>query len=320
MFAWRHATTKRDLESSPVALRPRHVIIAGASGLVGRSLAPFLETQGHRVSRLVRRPALTADEVYWNPSRGEIDPRGLEGADAIVNLSGENIGAGRWTKRRREAILKSRVDATRTLVNAMNRVSRKPEVLVSVSAVGIYGDRGDEPLTERSELGSGFLPDVCRAWEREASAAGDIGVRTAILRLGVVLTPAGGVLAKLLPVFKVGVGGPMGGGQQWMSWIAIDDAVNSIHQAIIQTSWNGVRNVVSPEPVTNREFTLALALVLRRPARVRVPAWVLRGLFGEMAEGTVLASGRVYPERLTEDGFDFRLSNLDAALRHVLGR
>jgi uncharacterized protein (TIGR01777 family) len=262
---------------------------------------------------------LTADELYWNPSRGELDPRKLEGVDAIVNLSGENIGAGRWTKRRREAILKSRVDATRTLVAAMNRVSRKPEVLVSASAVGIYGDRGDEPLTERSELGSGFLPEVCRTWEREASVAGELGVRTVILRLGVVLTPAGGVLEKLLPVFKAGIGGPLGGGQQWMSWIAIDDVVNSIHQAILQTSWNGIRNVVSPEPVTNRAFTLALALVLRRPARLRVPAWLLRGLFGEMAEGTILASGRVYPERLKEDGFDFRLPNLDAALRHVLG-
>ena len=321
LFAWRHEITKHDLESSAATFsEPRHVIIAGASGLLGRSLAPFLETQGHRVSRLVRRPARSAEEVSWNPARGELDAGALEGVDAIINLSGENVGGGRWTNVRREAIFKSRVDATRTLVDAMKRMLRKPEVLVSASAVGIYGDRGDESLTERSELGAGFLPDVCRAWESEAARAREIGVRTVILRLGVVLTPAGGVLAKLLPVFKAGLGGLLGGGHQWMSWIAIDDAVNAIHQAIMASSWDGSWNVVSPEPVTNREFTLALALVLRRPARLAVPAWTLRALLGEMADGTILASGRVYPERLKAAGFDFRQSSLDAALRNVLGR
>ena len=322
LFAWRHATTKADLELAPATARaaPQTVLIAGASGLIGRALAPFLQTQGHRVMRLVRRPAQNADEIQWDPATGVLDSALLEGVDAMINLSGENVGAGRWTKKRREAIFRSRVDSTRTLVTAMQRMKRKPAVLVGASAVGFYGDRGAEILAEDSAIGQGFLSDVCLAWETNAEAARAVGVRTPVVRFGVVLSPAGGALAKLMPVFKAGVGGPVGTGDQWMSWISIDDVVGAIYHAMVDETCKGPMNGVAPAPVTNREFTAILGKVLHRPAVVPVPAVALRMVFGEMADGTLLASTRAVPKRLLAAGYRFRHPDLETALRHVLGR
>lgn len=322
LFRWRHATTKADTELAAryPNSRSKRVLIAGASGLVGRSLGPFLQTQGHTVLRLVRRAPVNQSEIRWNPARGELDPAGLEGVDAIVNLSGENVGAGRWTARRSESILRSRVDATRTLVVALQKLSRRPEVFVSASAVGFYGERGDEELSEADGIGHGFLPEVCLAWETHAEGAARCGVRTAVLRFGVVLTPAGGALAKLLPLFRFGLGGRVGTGRQWMSWIGIDDAVGAIYHAIMESRCVGPMNAVSPEPATNAGFTMALAGVLHRPAVFPVPATLLRLVLGRMADETLLASTRAVPARLQAAGYVFRHPELEPALRHVLGR
>ncbi len=321
LFAWRHATTKADVELQrryePV--RPRRILIAGASGLVGRALVPFLQTQGHTVLRLVRQSPGTAKEICWNPATGALDATALEGVDAIVNLSGENVGAGRWTAVRRGAILRSRVEATRTLVLAVQKLRRKPEVFVSASAVGFYGERGDEVVTEDAPIGQGFLPEVCLAWETHAEGAARLGLRTALLRFGVVLTPSGGALAKLLPLFRVGLGGRVGDGRQWMSWVSIDDAVGAIYHALVEARCAGAINMVAPSSVTNADFATTLGRVLRRPASLPVPALAVRALFGQMAEETLLASTRAEPRRLLATGYGFRHATVEAALRHVLG-
>lgn len=319
-FAWRHATTKADMERSAQygAVRPRKIVIAGASGLLGRVLVPYLQTQGHTVVRLVRRPGRGLDELFWNPAKGELDAAALEGSDVIINLAGENVGAGRWTAARRAAILRSRVDTTRTLVLALKKLSRKPEVLVNASATGFYGDRGDEVLADDASIGQGFLPEVCLAWETHAEGAARLGVRTALLRFGVVLTPAGGALAKLLPAFRAGLGGRLGDGRQWMSWVSIDDVVDAIYRAVLDPRWSGAANVTAPNPVTNAEFTATLGRRLRRPTVLPVPGWVLRAAFDRMADEALLASARAVPERLQAMGHTFRHPTLETALGHLL--
>ncbi len=301
---------------SPV---PRRILIAGGSGLIGRALAGWLRSRGDAVSVLVRRPPAGPDEIAWHPNSGELDRGALEGFDAVVNLSGANVAAGRWTHRRRDAILHSRVNATRTLVSALGQCSRPSGVLVNASAIGIYGDRGDEVLTESSGAGSGFLADVCRAWEADAAAANAAGIRTCCLRFGVVLAADGGALAKLRPVFRAGLGGRIGDGRQWMSWISLEDTVGAIAHAILQPACRGPVNVVSPQPVTNAEFTRVLARALHRPALLPVPAAVLRLVLGELADATLLASERVLPTRLAETGYAFRHPTLDLALQSALG-
>jgi uncharacterized protein (TIGR01777 family) len=296
------------------------VVMAGASGLVGGALTPALRNAGHDVFRLVRgRDARAPDEIAWDPNSGEIDRLGLEGAGAIINLAGENISAGRWTVARRERILRSRVDSTRTLVSAIAELERKPMTFLSASAVGFYGDRGDEVLTETSGIGHGYLPEVCLAWETHADGAARAGVRTVLMRFGIVLTREGGALAKMLPLFRWGLGGRLGSGRQWMSWIALDDVVGAILHALNDSRCAGPINFVAPAAVTNREFTATLARVLRRPAIFPVPAWALRMVVGrEMADGALLASGRAAPQRLRELGYEFRHATLEGALRAVL--
>lgn len=325
LFTYRHAVTKADVELTNryISVRPMVFLIAGASGLVGRALTAFLQTQGHTVIRLVRRATQASDEVYWNPAANELDPHAVRGVDVVVNLSGEGIADERWTPERKEAILRSRIDSTRTLVAAIAGVKserQRPFVLISASAIGIYGNRGDEILDETAARGAGFLADVCEAWERAAVDADGLGVRVVELRTGVVLTPVGGALAKLLPVFKAGLGGRIGDGRMWMSWISIDDLVGAIYHAVLDRRCDGPVNAVAPEAVTNAEFTRSLAGVLRRPAVLPVPKAVLRAVFGEMADETLLASARVTPGRLHEAGYDFRHENVEAALRHLLGR
>jgi len=298
----------------------RKVLVAGGSGLIGTALRRELAARGWNVVRLVRREARTAEEVSWEPARGEMMRGVMEEVDAVVNLSGENVGAGRWTRARREAIWRSRVEATRTLVDAMRHAKQKPKVLVNASAVGIYGDRGDERLSEEAAEGTGFLAEVCRAWEAEARLAESAGVRVVILRLGVVLAEEGGALAKMLPVFRLGLGGRIGTGRQWMSWIAREDALRGMVHAIEQRGCAGVFNLTSPEPVTNAEFARRLGAALRRPAVLPVPAAVVRMALGQMGEEALLASARAVPQRLLAGGFEFRQSELGGALEQALGR
>ena len=322
LFTYRHAVTRDDMELRSLhgAVRSMQFLISGASGLVGRALVPFLESQGHSVVKLVRRQPTGAGEIFWDPLRGELDPVKLRGVDAVIHLAGENVAGGRWTKERREAILESRVKGTRTLVAALEKMRHRPFVFVSSAAIGIYGNRGEERLTEEAAPGSGFLAEVCVAWEKEVAAAEELGLRAVALRTGVVLTPAGGALAKLLPAFWAGVGGRMGSGRQWWSWISMDDLVGALYHAVLDQRCAGPVNAVAPAPVTNAVFVETLARVLKRPGIVPVPAWVLRTALGDMADEALLASVRVVPSRLNEAGYRFRHEKLEDALRHVLGR
>jgi len=318
LFTYRHAILKADLERAPV-FNPQRILVAGASGLIGKSLAAYLTTQGHDVLRLVRHPAAELDELTWNPNLAFLHAGPLDGIDAVINLSGANIADRRWSDRRRDAIIHSRRMATRTLVNAFKEMHCRPKVFISGSAVGYYGDGGDRPLHENCPAGEGFLAEVCQSWEEEAMRAESFGVRTAVIRTGVVLTPAGGALAKMLPLFRLGLGGPIGDGRSWMSWISAEDHVAAVLHVIASTRMSGPYNFVAPEAVTNAEFTTTLASVLNRPAFLRVPAAVLRAVFGQMADETLLSSQRAVPERLAAAGYDFRHPRLEPALRHVLG-
>jgi uncharacterized protein (TIGR01777 family) len=290
------------------------IIIAGSTGLVGSALIPVLRSQGHEVLRLVRSRPKGPDEIPWNPARRELALPAIEGADAIVNLSGENVSAGRWTAARRARIRDSRVDATATLVGALAKVMPKPAVLVNASAVGFYGDRGDDILTEVSEPGTGFLAEVCQAWENEAEAAHQSGVRAVRLRFGVILSSKGGALAKMLPVFRLGLGGRLGSGKQWMSWVSLDDVLGAIGHALVNPACTGPVNVVAPGAVTNAEFTVHLGASLRRPAVLPVPAAILRLGLGQMADEALLASTRAVPRALEDGGYVFRHPKLALAL------
>lgn len=299
--------------------REMNIVMSGASGLVGTAVARRLERDGHRVRRLVRHPAAGAGESRWEPSRGEFDPSAFSDVDAVINLSGENLAAGRWTAARRARIRESRVDATRTLARAVLAAPRAPSVFVNASAVGAYGDAGDRVLTEASPFGDGFLPEVCRAWEAETRDVSRAGIRTALLRFGVILAAEGGALAKMLPWFRRGLGGRLGSGQQWMSWVSLDDVVGVIVRVLEDERLSGPLNVVAPTPVTNEEFTRVLAHAVGRSARLPAPAWGLRLALGrEMAEAALLASTRAMPKRLMEFGYAFAHPTLPQALAAVL--
>lgn len=319
MFTYRHAVTKADLENALPGAK-KCVLVSGASGLVGGVLISLLQTQGHKVRRLVRGAPRRTDEFRWDPTKCEVDAAALEGVDAVVHLAGENVAGGRWTDARRDRILQSRVQGTRALVKAIAARTDRPEVFISASAVGFYGETGDVTVDEHAPLGQGFLAEVCDAWEREVRAVEAFGVRSVCLRTGVVLTPASGALAKMLPAFRAGVAGPLGSGRQWMSWISPDDLAAMYAQAMMDRSWRGAYNAVAPEPVTNREFTSTLARVLRRPAVIPIPATVLKLIFGRMAEETLLVSTRAVSNRLGAAKFRWREPTLEPALRHVLGR
>lgn len=320
MFAYRHAVTKCDVESH-TKRKDRlamHVAVTGSRGLVGSALVPFLTTGGHRVTRLVRRAPVGPDQVAWDPPRGLSDASRLDGADAVVHLAGENIAAGRWTPARKAEIRGSRVEGTRRLCEALAGLAHPPKVLVSASAVGFYGDRGGEILTEDSARGTGFLADVCREWEAATEPASRAGIRVVTLRFGMILSPAGGALRKMLLPYRLGAGGRIGSGQQFTTWIAIDDAIGVVYHALCEESVQGPVNAVAPGPVTNAEFTRTLARVLRRPAFLPVPAFAARLAFGEMADALLLAGARVMPVRLQASGYRFRFPELEGALRHVL--
>jgi uncharacterized protein (TIGR01777 family) len=294
------------------------ILVSGASGLIGSALVARLAEGGDRVTRLVRSRKQVGDGAfYWDPAQGEIDERALDGVDAVAHLSGETV-AGRWTGDKKRRIRESRLGSTRLLSEAIARAQPRPSTLISASAVGFYGDRGDEQLTEQSEPGSGFLADVVRDWEAATRAAADAGVRVVNVRSGIVLSSDGGALATMLLPFRLGVGGRLGSGRQWMSWIALDDEIDLIRDALTNDELSGPVNATAPNPVTNREFTSTLGHVLRRPTVLRTPAPLLRLLVGEFAEQGLLAGQRASPARALASGFHFTHAELEGALRHLL--
>jgi len=293
------------------------IVISGASGLIGTQLVTTLKSSGHEVVQLVRRSA-AASQIMWDPKSAKLDPASLEGCDAVIHLSGAGIGDKRWSDAYRKEILDSRTATTSLLANTIASLQRKPSVFLSGSAIGIYGARGDEQLTETSEHGTGFLADVCEQWEAAAKPAIDAGVRTVFLRTGIVLSPKGGALKKLLPLFRLGVGGKFGNGKQWQSWISMDDEVASIIH-LLTANVSGAVNLTAPQPVTNAEFTKVLARVVKRPAIVPVPTFAPKILLGgELADALLFTGQRVMPQALTASGYVFKHSTLESALRSLL--
>lgn len=297
---------------------PVTVVVTGATGLIGAVLVERLRLRGHHVRRLVRSASRAVEgDVVWDPSRDELPPSALEGANAIVHLAGEPI-AHRWTAARKRTIRESRVRSTELLARTAASLVSRPRVFLSGSAVGYYGDRGEEVLGESSAPGADFLAGVAVEWERATARAADAGIRVVLLRSGVVLSARGGALAKLLPIFRLGAGGPLGSGRQWMSWIALDDHLRAIEHALFTESLRGPANLAAPNPVTNAAFATTLGRVLSRPALVPVPAFALELLYGEMARSTLLSSQRAAPLALTASGFEFAHPTLEGALREEL--
>jgi uncharacterized protein len=294
-----------------------NILISGATGLIGSELSSFLSRDKHRIIRLVRRANAGANEVSWDPDKGILDPQSLERLDAVVHLAGENIASGRWTEKKKQRIRESRINGTRLLALSLSRLFDPPKVLVSISAVGYYGDRGNELLNEESNAGSGFLPDLCRQWEAAAETATIRGIRVVVPRVGMVLSSSGGAMERMLPIYRLRLGGRIGSGKQYMSWIALPDLVGIICYAIQTPSLRGPVNAVSPNPVTNIDFSHALGRALSKPAPFALPAFAARLAFGEMANEALLASARVAPARLIQSGYQFQFPELDGALRHL---
>ena len=296
------------------------VLVTGPTGLIGSALVQHLKGEGHAVTRLLRSRVSPGEKgVLWDVQSGTLYSKPLEGLDAVVHLAGENIGARRWTLTRKAIIRDSRLKGTRLLSETLAQLASPPKVLVCASAMGFYGDRGDEILTEDSPAGTGFLPDLCREWEAASESAAEKGIRVVRLRIGVVLSAQGGALKKMLPPFRMGVGGRLGSGKQYMSWIALDDLVGVIEHALTHDTLVGPVNAATPNPVTNQEFTKTLGRVLGRPTVLPVPSFAVRLLFGEMGNALLLSSARLEPARLAASGFQFHYPELEAALRHVLG-
>ncbi len=323
MFAYRHRQLADDLAAHRLAaehgLAPLTVAVTGSSGLVGSALTAFLRTGGHRVIALVRGPAKSGDERQWSPD--DPDPELLAGVDAVIHLAGASI-AGRFTDGHRRAIRDSRIDPTRRLAELLGRTNPRPAALISASAIGYYGyDRGDEVLTEDSGRGDGFLADVVADWEDATAPAEQAGVRVVRMRTGIVQSPRGGTLRLMRPLFSAGLGGRLGDGRQWLSWIGIDDLVDVYHRALWDTALSGPVNAVAPQPVRNTEYTHTLARVVRRPALLPVPPLGPRLLLGEQgARELACANQKVMPARLSQSGHRFRHPDVDQALRHLLGR
>jgi uncharacterized protein len=294
------------------------VVVSGASGLIGSALVPALEAAGHSVLRLVRRAPESPDEIAWDPAAGTLDAAALVGVEGAVNLSGATIGR-RWTEKRKAEILESRISSTDLLARTLAALESRPRALVSAGGVGIYGDQGDEVLTEESELGSGFLADVGRAWEAAAEPAREAGIRVVNFRQGIVLSQHGGALERLLTPFKLGLGGRVGSGKQWWSWVAMDD-LTSAYRFALECDLAGPVNVGSPNPVTNAQFAKALGRALRRPTAVPFPSFAVSTVFGEMGDTVLLESQRLLPARLLDAGFAFAHPDLGEALEHTLER
>ncbi len=324
LFRYRHAVTQADLRAEAINKEKRimKILVTGSSGLVGKDLSVFLEHQGHQVSRLVRNQnQVDSKNVFWDPEHNILDASQIEGFDAVIHLAGENIAAKRWTKAQKEKIKNSRVDSTKLLSETLAKLKNKPKTFISVSAIGFYGDRPDENLYEDAVSVKGdFLAEVCQEWEAAVEPARQAGIRVINPRFGVILSPKGGAMAKLLTPFELGLGGNIGNGEQYMSWIALDDVIYALHYLLMNSGIQGPVNFVSPKPVTNAEFTKILAKVLKRPAIFPLPSFAAKLIFGEMADALLLATAKVRPRVLEESGFIFSYPNLEGALRHLLGR
>jgi uncharacterized protein (TIGR01777 family) len=319
-FAFRHQQTRHDLtlHARYADRKPMRIAVTGSTGLIGRRLLPFLKSGGHTVLPIVRKPTGAPGEITWNPDRGEIDAKALEGCDAVIHLAGESIAGGRWNPGRKERIRSSRTKGTALLARTIASLEQKPRVFVSTSGIGFYGNRGDELLTEASTTGEGFLAEVCRVWEAAADPARAAGIRVVHPRFGVVLASEGGMLKQLALPFKLGLGGRIGSGKQYVSWIAIDDLLGVLLEAVMNENLEGPVNVVAPGVVTNAEFTKALGRAFRRPTIVPIPAFAIKAAFGEMADELLLVSQRSVPARLNDEQFPYTYPTIDAALRHEL--
>jgi len=294
------------------------ILIGGSHGLVGTALIKSLEAQGHEIFRLVRHAPNSKTEVEWSPDRYSIALARIEGFDAVINLAGESIAEGRWTDDKKRRIRESRVKGTKLLGDALANLTVPPKIFVCASAIGYYGNRGDELLTETSAPGDNFLAKVCSEWEEATALATEKGIRVVNARFGVILDTNGGALKSMLPPFRMGVGGRIGSGRQWMSWIALDDVIGGIQFALANDSIKGPVNFIAPVPVTNAEFTKTLGKVLSRPTVLPIPAFAIKLLFGEMGEALLLGGQRVAPERLLAEGFEFSYPQLETALGHIL--
>jgi len=297
------------------------IALSGSSGMIGTALKASLLGAGHQVYPLVRRsPRLESPEIFWDPSRGELDRNALESMDAVVHLAGESIAGGRWTASRKAEILKSRVESTRFLSETLASLRHPAKALLVSSAIGFYGNRMEENLSEESPAGKGFLSEVCQAWEAASEAAGKAGVRVVQVRTGIVLSSSGGALPKMLTPFRLGLGGKMGTGKQWMSFISLTDLVGTYRFLLTAEKLSGAVNATAPNPVTNREFTKILGKVLKRPTLLPLPARAVKLLFGEMGEALLLEGQRVLPAKLEKAGFKFQTPDLESALRRELNR
>jgi len=299
------------------------ILISGSSGLIGTAVADALARDGHTIQRLVRAGSKNeprSGDVRWDPASGELNAAAAEGADAVVNLAGASIGEGRWTATRKELLRASRISSTRNLIRALGKLQKPPRVFLSASAVGYFGNRGDEELTEDSAAGNDFLATLCKDWETEAAAAEDFGARTICTRYGIVLARDGGALPRMVTPFKLGAGGRLGSGKQWMSWATLSEVANIVKFVLASDSLSGAVNAVEPQPVRNSEFTKILAAVLHRPAIFPAPAFALKLALGEMAEGLLLSSQRVQPAHLIAAGYQFQTTELRAALSEVLAK
>jgi uncharacterized protein (TIGR01777 family) len=295
------------------------ILIGGSHGLVGTALIKSLEAEGHEIFRLVRHAPTAKTEVEWSPDRYSIALARIEGFDAVINLAGESIAEGRWTDDKKRRIRDSRVKGTKLLGDALANLTVPPKIFICASAIGYYGNRGDEILTEASPAGDDFLAKVCAEWEDATALATEKGIRVVNARFGVILDTEGGALKKMLPPFRLGVGGKVGSGKQWMSWIALADVVGALNFALTNDSLRGPVNFVAPNPVTNAEFTRTLGKVLSRPTLLPIPAFVVKLLFGEMGEALLLGGQRVAPERLKSGEYKFQYPELSGALQHLLG-
>ncbi len=301
------------------AVPDMNILVTGATGMIGSELLPFLLNRGHEVRRLTRRPSEKSD-IGWDPDSGSLESAEIEGFDAVIHLAGENIASGRWTAARKKRILDSRKNGTQLLCQKLAGLAAPPRTLFSVSGVNFYPNHASRVFDETGPAGEGFLALVCREWEAATSSARDAGIRVVILRLGVVLCPTGGALAKMLPVFKIGLGGRIGHGRQHMSWISIDDLLEVMDFCLRDDRIEGVVNAVAPQTVSNRDFTRALAKALGRPAIFPVPAIMIKLLFGQMGEETILSDLQVYPKKLLEHGYEFRHQSLSDSLQKMLYR
>ncbi len=321
MFNYRHTILKRDLEQHAGKQKKKRILISGASGTIGCALVPFLRTCGHEVIRLVRkRTTLLEDEIFWDPYKGDLDLEKAGPIDAVINLNGVDISRGRWTDRQKKKILDSRVIPTQLLSEKMMQLDHKPEVFISSSAIGYYGEGKGEKLSEHSETGDCFISNVCKQWETASMTAQTAGIRTVQLRIGVVLTPSGGALARMLIPFKTGCGVKLSHGGQYMSWISMEDALSGILYILKENSINGPVNLTAPTPVTNIEFSNTLASVFLKKVRFTFPKFLIQLFWGQMGEETLLTSARVLPEKLLKNGFSFQHRLLLSALKHLLGR